>query len=160
MRALVQKRGRVACVLLSLLLTAMVAMPVAAGAAPGKSDRCENVRGTFLGQAVPNATGFDVYNLGLTVPLEGHPVGAQTNTLVITKALPNGGVHFEGQHYFYTDAFGWLSTNDKGHITAKGSGHNVMTLFGDHSGQIIIQADVDLSTGAIDATYHGRVCTN
>jgi hypothetical protein len=37
--------------------------------------------------------------------------------------------------------------------------HNVMSPVGNHSGHII-KADVDLGTGAIDATYHGRVCTH
>jgi hypothetical protein len=160
---IVSRRGtRVVTVLCSMLLMAALAAP-AASARPGSSAaiRCENVSGTFLGQAVPwaDGTGFDVFNMGLTGPLEGHPIGAQTNYIEIVKALPNGGIHFEGAHDFYTDAFGQMETHDKGHITANGSGHNVMTLVGDHSGQIIIQADVDLATGAIDATYHGRVCT-
>jgi hypothetical protein len=156
---------------LIVVVSAFIAMPTLAVAAPESSAQCENVSGTFLGQAVPwdDGAGFNVYNLGLTGPLEGHPVllddfsnagEAQTNILEIVKALPNGGFHFEGAHSFFTSSFGPMETHDKGHITAGGKGHNVMTLVGNHAGHIIIKADVDLATGSIDATYHGRVCTH
>lgn len=145
----------------SMVLLLALTVPAAASPASSAANRCENVKGTFLGQAVPwaDGTGFDVLNMGLTGPLVGHPLGEQTNFVAITKVLPNGGIHFVGEHDFHTDAFGQMTTHDKGHITANGSGHNVMTLFGDHSGQIIIKGDVDLVTDVIDVTYHGRVCT-
>jgi hypothetical protein len=104
----------------------------------------------------------------LTGPRAGHPElaadfsnldEARTNFLEIVNLLPNGGFHFEGEHLFES-SFGLMETHDKGHITADGKGHNVMTLVGNHSGHIIIKADVDLTTGEIDATYHGRVCTH
>jgi hypothetical protein len=145
--------------LVVLLITGLMLVPAAALAASGSSN-CAIVSGTFIGQAYPSETvfGFDVYNVELTGPLAGHPVGKQLVWATIQKITPGGTVHTTGTHIFDDTAFGPLTTLDKATITPSGRVHNTMTVVEGGSGTVTVYGTLNLETGVADVVYRGRVC--
>jgi hypothetical protein len=141
-----------------LLVASIMVVPATALAAPRPSASCENVEGTFLGQAVPTAIGFDVFMIEATGPMAGHPVGEQLVTVTIQKLTPGGTIHFTGVHIFDVTDFGPMTTHDKGTIAPNGHVHNILTIVDGASGSINVHGSVDLAAGLVDIRYHGRVC--
>lgn len=138
--------------------TVLMAIPASAGAAPRPAGSCENVEGTFLGQAVPTATGFDVYVVETTGPIAGNPVGTQLVWVTVEKVTPGGTVHFTGVHVFENTAFGDFTTRDSGVITPNGRVHNTLRVVEGGAGQLNVRGQVDLATGVVDVAYSGRLC--
>jgi hypothetical protein len=138
----------------------MLCAPATALAGPRPSATCENVEGTFIGQAVPTEIGFDVYVVELTGPLAGHPIGEQLVTVTVQKMTPGGTIHFTGVHIFDITAYGPLTTHDKGTIAPNGQVHNILTIVeGAATGTINVHGTVDLAIGLVDIHYFGRVCS-
>lgn len=146
-------------VVVSLVLASSLIIPATALAAPRPASACENVEGSFVGQAVPTATGFNVFVGELTGPLAGHPVGTQLVTVTIQKITPGGTIHFTGVHDFADTAFGPMTTSDEGTIAPNGQVHNTLTIVEGASGIVTAFGAVDLSTGHVDIRYNGRICT-
>jgi hypothetical protein len=138
---------------IGLLLT-----PLTAVAAPLPAASCENIEGTFIGQAVPTDIGFDVYVVELTGPLGGHTPGTKLVTVTIQKVTPGGMIQFSGIHDFETTDFGPMVTHDSGGIAPNGRAHNTLKVVEGGTGFVSVQGNVDLDTGVISARYHGRVC--
>ena len=136
----------------------LMVIPATVAATPLPAASCENVAGTFLGQAVPTENGFDVYVIELTGPLAGHTPGTKLTTITIHRATPGGTIHFTGVHDFETTDFGPLVTHDVGTIAPNGQGHNTLTVVEGGAGFVSVQGTADLTTGLIDIRYHGRIC--
>lgn len=141
-----------------LFVASLIAIPAGAAAAPSASGSCQNIKGTYVGQAVPTAVGFDVYTVDATGPLTGHPVGTKLTTVVVESVTPGGTIHLTSVHEFADSAFGPMKTVDKGVITPSGKGQNHMTIVEGASGFIFVHGDVDFATGLITLWYHGHVC--
>jgi hypothetical protein len=139
------------------VVVGILVSPAVVAAAPAQA-ACAIVSGTFLGQAVPTETGFDVYNIEITGPLAGHPVGEQLVWVTIQKVTPDGVVHFTGIHIIADSAFGPMTTYDKGSIAPNGRVHNTVTIVEGASGTITVHGTVDLTQGIVDIAYRGRVC--
>ena len=136
----------------------LMVIPATVAATPLPAASCENVAGTFLGQAVPTEIGFDVYVLELTGPLAGHTPGNKLTTITIQRVTPGGTIHFIGMHDFETTDFGPLVTHDVGTIAPNGHGHDKLTVVEGGAGFAIFQGTADFSTGLLDLRYHGRIC--
>jgi hypothetical protein len=145
-------------IVLLLLMTGIIAIPAGVAAAPSASSGCQNIKGTFVVQAVPTAVGFDVYPVHITGPLVGHPIGTKLTTVVVEYVTPGGTIHLTSVHEFAGSAFGPMKTIDKGVITPSGKGQNHITIVEGASGFIFVHGDVDLATGLITLWYHGHVC--
>lgn len=137
-------------------LAVLLALP--AGVVAARPAGCQQVSGTFLGQAVPTATGFDVFVVEATGELGGQPAGTHLVVVTVQHVTPGGTVHFTGVHTFETATLGTLVTSDKGSIAPNGRAHNTLTIVEGGSGSISVHGTADLATGLIDATYRGRVC--
>jgi hypothetical protein len=147
-------------VVMLAFVVAMLCSPATALADPRPSATCENVEGTFIGQAVPTAIGFDVNVVEITGPFAGHPVGEQLVTVTIQKTTPGGTIHFTGVHIFDVTAYGPLTTHDKGTIAPNGQVHNILTIVeGAATGTINVLGTADLAIGRVDIRYFGRVCS-
>lgn len=140
-----------------VLVVGIMVVPASAGAAP-RGGLCQQVEGTFLAQAVPTATGFDVYLIEATGPLAGQAPGTQLVWVTIEKILPGGTIQFTSIHVFETSGIGPFTTHDKGTIAPNGTVHNTLTIAEGGSGVIEGHGHVDLATGIVDVRYHGSVC--
>jgi hypothetical protein len=134
-------------------------VPASVAAEPRPAATCENIEGTFVGQANPTPAGFDVFIIELTGPLEGQAAGTQLVWVTIQKITPGGTIHFTGTHHFDTTALGAFSTSDTGTIAPNGNVHNTLNIVDGASGVITAEGVVDLTTGLVDLDYHGRVCS-
>ena len=138
----------------------LLVAPATTVAAPYPDSQCQNITGTFIGQAMPTAVGFDIYVVELTGPLGGTPVGEKLVEVTIQAASPGGTIHFTGVHEFESTAFGDLVTHDQGTITPSGRVHNTLTFVEGASGFMAVFGTVDLATGVVDVEGRGRICTN
>lgn len=137
----------------------LLAAPATTAAAPLPASKCQNITGTFIGQAVPTAAGFDIYVVELTGPLGGTPVGEKLVEVTVQKVTPGGAIHFTGIHEFQSTAFGDLVTHDRGTIAPSGRVHNTLTVVEGGSGFISVHGTVDLAAGVVDVQGRGRICT-
>jgi hypothetical protein len=144
--------------MLVMLSIGLLILPAAVVAAPLPAATCQNIAGTFQGQAVPTDYGFDVYNVELTGPLAGHPEGEKLVEVTIHKVTPGGTIHFTGIHIFDDTDFGRMVTHDQGSIAPNGRVRNTLVIVEGGSGFVNVYGIAELSTGAIDISYNGRVC--
>lgn len=136
----------------------LLLVPITATASPLPAASCENVAGTFLGQVVPTADGFDGYVIATTGPLAGNVPGSKLFTETVQKVTPGGTTFYTGNHAFETTDLGSFSTHDVGLITPLGRVNSTLTLVEGGSGLISAHGAVDLASGLLEIRYHGRVC--
>ncbi len=137
----------------------LMIVPATVSADPLPSASCKNITGTFLGQVVPTASGFDGYVIATTGPLAGNAPDSKLFSETVQKVTRGGTTFYTGNHAFETIALGAFSTHDTGLITPHGRVNSTLTIFEGGSGAISAHGAVDLATGLLEIRYHGRVCT-
>lgn len=143
---------------LLLIGVGLLVAPATAAATPYPAATCTNIVGTFIGQAVPTAVGFDVYIVEHAGPLAGKPAGEKLVTVTVQKVTPGGAIHFTAVHEFQSTVFGELVTHDRGTIAPSGRLHSALTVVEGGSGFISVYGTADLSSGLIDVVGRGRIC--
>ncbi len=148
--------GKILAVLVMIPITLIPANTFAASQA---ARTCSPVEGTFVGQAVPTAIGFDVYIMSLTGELSGQPVGDKITTVAVQRTTPAGTVLMTGSHHIVSSTLGELVTADQGEILPNGHVEDLLKIIEGGSGVIKVSGTLNLATGIANVNYWGRVCT-
>jgi hypothetical protein len=149
----------------ALAVTGVAVMSLA-GAPPALADgrpaaACRNVAGDLSAVGIPRVVdgalaGFHVIVTSATGDLAGATITAD---LSVTRAGAGGALQLDGSHRFVDTAAGLdLTTDDFVRISPDGVVDDTLAVVGGGSGQLHTHGSVDLSTGAVQLTYAGRIC--
>ena len=153
-------RVRVAA-LVGLTALGAAAQAVPAGATPRDANSCTNITGTVAAFAIPVVTGGAVTGFTVIGTGSGSLAGAVTASLVIERVLPGGTMKLTGTHTYVSSPVGSITLQDRVVVTPSGHLSNTsQVVSAGKSGFLHSVGTINPATGAVQLSYHGRICSD